>query len=251
IVLEIKGKLIGKKVRSGGVKEAVREVVKEALKDAMEGSGGKTHVDILERVRELPKPVKILFVGPNGAGKTTTMAKIASMLEKEKMKSCFSASDTFRAAAIEQAKVHGSKLGVKVIAHAYGADPTAVAFDAVAHAKAEKLDAVLIDTAGRQETNKNLIEQLKKMNRVISPDLKLFIGESIAGNALVEQVKAVNEAVGLDGVILTKLDCDSKGGSVISVAKASGVPVIYLGVGQGYGELEKFDAEKVANLILG
>ncbi|MFH0818103.1 MAG: signal recognition particle-docking protein FtsY, partial [Candidatus Micrarchaeota archaeon] len=149
------------------------------------------------------------------------------------------------------AEKHGERLGVRVIKHEYGADPTAVAFDAVNYARAHNIDVVLIDSAGRQETNRNLIDEMKKLSRVIQPDLKIFIGESIAGNALVSQVKSFSEAVGLDGVILTKLDCDAKGGTALSLSKATGVPILYFGIGQAYSDLIPFSAEFVVDQILG
>ncbi|NYZ77371.1 signal recognition particle-docking protein FtsY, partial [Candidatus Micrarchaeota archaeon] len=161
------------------------------------------------------------------------------------------ASDTFRAAAIEQISVHADRLGVKVIKRDYGSDPASVAYDAVNYAKAHGIDAVLIDTAGRQDTNINLINELKKMDRVIKPDLKIYIGESIAGNALMEQVASFNREIGVDGVILTKLDCDAKGGTILSVARATGVPILYIGTGQGYDDIELFDAAKIAERIVG
>jgi len=171
-------------------------------------------------------------------------------LRDQGFSSVISASDSFRAAAIEQAAHHGEKLGVKVVKHAYGADPTAVAFDAVAHAKANNIDVVLIDTAGRQETNFNLVKEMEKMNRVLKPDLRVFVGEAIAGHALVEQVKTFKERVGVDAIILTKLDCDAKGGGVFSVAFESKLPVLFLGVGQEYSDLKDFDANWLVDNIL-
>ena len=247
---DLKGKLVGKKVRRGDVERAVRESVASALRDTMDVRGP----DLLKAAEEKKmagEPLKILFVGPNGAGKTTTMAKIAELFIKNRKSVVFSASDSYRAAAIEQTEAHGNKLGLKTIKHGYGADPAAVCFDAINYAKAHKIDVVLMDTAGRQETNRNLVDEMKKMARVAKPDLKIFVGESIAGNALVEQVRSFNEAVGLDGVILTKLDCDAKGGTALSVTKATGVPILYFGVGQAYGDLKAFDADFVVSQLLG
>ncbi|MEM4272095.1 MAG: hypothetical protein QXH30_00750, partial [Candidatus Bilamarchaeaceae archaeon] len=160
------------------------------------------------------------------------------------------AADTFRAAAVEQMVHHGRKLGINVVHGAYGADPTSIAFDAVSHAKSHGIDIVLIDTAGRQETNTNLLNQLKKMNRVIAPELKIYVGESIAGNAMVAQVSAFHREMKLDGVVLTKLDCDAQGGAVVSIARVTGLPILYVGIGQGYGDMERFDAEKIVGEIL-
>jgi fused signal recognition particle receptor len=162
----------------------------------------------------------------------------------------FSASDTFRAAAIEQAEVHATRLGITIIKSNYGADPASVAFDAINYARSHNIDAVLIDSAGRQDTNANLLDELKKMNRVAKPDIKIYIGESIGGNSIIEQIRAFNEAIGLDGAILTKIDCDAKGGTAISVSRSTGIPVLYLGIGQGYADLVPFDPHKIAQEIM-
>jgi fused signal recognition particle receptor len=161
-----------------------------------------------------------------------------------------SASDTFRAAAIEQTAYHAGKLGINVIKGTYGADPASVAFDAIAHAKAHNIMVVLIDSAGRQETNKSLIEELKKMARVTAPDMKIFIGESISGNALLDQVKAINEAVSLDGIILTKLDVDAKGGNTLSILSETTIPILYFGTGEKYTDIMPYDPQFIVDNIL-
>ncbi len=208
-------------------------------------------LDIIDYVRNCEKPCKILFVGPNGAGKTTTIAKIAHKLMKEGgFKVVISASDTFRAAAIEQAEEHGKRLGVRVIKHQYGADAAAVAFDAVKHAEAKGLDAVLIDSAGRQETNKNLMRELEKLRRIIKPDLTLMVVEATSGSSIFSQVEEYNKIVPLDGIILTKIDCDAKGGASLSIYKETGIPIYYLGRGQKYEDLEVFDGKKLIEEII-
>ena len=178
------------------------------------------------------------------------MAKIASMLIANNITCVLSASDTFRAAAIEQTAYHANKLGIKVIKGTYGADPARVAFDAIAHAKAHGIMVVLIDSAGRQETNKSLIEELKKISRVTSPDLKIFIGESISGNALLDQVKAIDEAVKLDGIILTKLDVDAKGGNTLSILSDTTIPILYFGTGEKYSDIIAYDPQFIVDNIL-
>jgi fused signal recognition particle receptor len=193
---------------------------------------------------------KIMFLGPNGAGKTTTIAKLAKKFKGLGLEPVISASDTFRAAAIEQADFHAQKIGAGIIRQDYGSDPAAVAFDAVKHAKAQGAAVVLIDTAGRQETNRNLMEEMKKIQRVVAPDYKVFIGEALAGHALVEQVKAFDAVVGVDAIILTKLDCDPKGGNSISIAHDAGKPIIFFGVGQGYDDLVPFDPGFVEKKVL-
>lgn len=245
---DLKEALAGKKIKRGELSQFVKETIRKTLVRLVTNDKG---FDILEIMETAEKPVKLLFLGVNGAGKTTTIAKVAKMLMNNGKTVVFSSSDTFRAAAIEQMQVHADKLGVKNIKRDYGSDPAAVAYDAVNYAKAHGIDAVLIDTAGRQETDLNLINELKKINRVIQPTLKLYIGESIAGNGIISQVGEFNEAVGISGVILTKLDCDAKGGTALSITKASGIPIVYIGIGQKYEDLEKFDAEKMIDRILG
>ena len=244
--LEIK--LIGNKIKKSELNSFIKTAIRNTLIEVMEN---EKIFDIVAKVANSEKPVKIMFLGINGSGKTTTIAKVAKLLMAANHKVVFAASDTFRAAAIEQLQVHADRLGVKMIKRDYGSDPTAVAYDAMSHATANKIDVVLIDTAGRQETNLNLINELKKMNRVIAPQLKIYIGESIAGNAIIQQVSEFNKEIGIDGVILTKLDCDAKGGTVISISKTTGIPIIYLGTGQKYADLEKFDVNKIVERILG
>ena len=247
VTAQLRSQLVGMKVPKGQLEQKTKETIRLILESVMESD---RKFDFISRVRGLGKPAKILFVGPNGAGKTTTMAKIARMLMDANLSVVFSASDTFRAAAIEQTEVHGGKLGVKTIKSKYGADPSSVAFDAINYARASSIDVVLIDSAGRQDTNANLLSELVKINRVAQPDLKIYVGESIGGNSVIDQIRAFNTAIGMDGAILTKIDCDAKGGTAISIAKATGIPVIFLGVGQGYSDLVPFDAHKIASEIM-
>lgn len=240
--------LVDKKLSSRGIDNQINEVIRGSIMGIL---GSKERIDLvgIARARKASgeMPLKILFLGPNGAGKTTTMAKMAHMFLKNGFTCVLSASDTFRAAAIEQTAIHAQRLGINVIKGTYGADPASVAFDAIAHAKAHHLDVVLIDSAGRQETNKSLMDEVKKMARVAKPDLKVFVGESIAGNTLLNQVREFNAAVGLDGVILTKLDCDAKGGNTLSIISEADVPVLYFGLGEGYDDLMPYDPEFILN----
>ena len=245
---EITELLVGKEIAKGTLEDEIKEAIKQALIKTMDHPN---KFDLIEKVKQGKKPYKILFIGPNGAGKTTTIAKVSRLLEDNNLSSVLSASDTFRAAAIEQISIHGGRLDKKVIKGKYGADPAAIAYDAVNYAKAHNIDAVLIDSAGRQETNKNLIDELRKIGRVIEPDLTIYVGESIAGHAVVTQIKEFNEAVKIDGVILSKLDCDAKGGSAISIPYATDIPVIYVGVGQDYEDLIPFSASQIAEEIVG
>ena len=247
VASQLRSRLVGMRVPKGEVASRAREAIGQVLEAVM---SSQRSFDFLRRVQEAQKPVKILFVGPNGAGKTTTMAKIAHMLSAAGMTSVFSASDTFRAAAIEQTEEHGARLGIKVIKSRYGADPASVAFDAINFARSHGIDAVLIDSAGRQDTNANLLSELKKISRVAKPDLKIYVGESIGGNSLIDQVRAFDGAIGIDGAILTKLDCDAKGGTAISISRATGIPILFRGVGQRYEDLVPFDAHKIAREIM-
>ncbi len=247
VTQRLRTRLIGMKVPKGDVQAQVQKQMQNVLTEVMTSS---TAFEFLSRVKTFAKPAKILFVGPNGAGKTTTMAKLAHKFMENGMTVVLSASDTFRAAAIEQTEVHGLRLKVPVVKSNYGADPASVAFDAVRYAQAHKIDVVLIDSAGRQDTNTNLLDELKKINRVVKPDLKIYIGESIGGHALMEQIRGFHDAIGIDGAILTKLDCDAKGGTAISLTYATGVPILFLGTGQKYEDLVAFDAANVAKQIL-
>jgi len=240
-------KLLGARIKKEDLKEFIKSRIREILIKAV---SNKDIFDITDVVKQKDKPAKVMFLGPNGAGKTTTIAKVANLLMKNNQKVILAAADTFRAAAIEQMEVHANRLGVKLIKREYGSDTTSVAYDAVNYSKAHNIDAVLIDTAGRQDTNINLVNELKKMDRVIKPDLKVYIGESIAGNATIEQLSVFHKEIGLNGVILTKLDCDPKGGVVLSINKATGIPIIYLGTGQKYEDLEAFEPERIVERIL-
>lgn len=240
-------KLVGLQVDKTQMQQQVNNAIKEVLVQIMTPPAT---FDFSQKIAGAQRPVKILFVGPNGAGKTTTIAKFAKMFRGEGLEVCFAAADTFRAAAIEQLSEHAQKLEVPIIKSKYGADPASVAFDAIKYAKIHKIDVVLIDSAGRQDTNANLIDEMKKIERVISPDLKLYVGESIGGNALIEQIRAFHEAIGINGAVLTKLDCDAKGGTAISLSYSTGVPILFLGTGQKYEDLQKFDAEFLATQIL-
>nr|AAB58327.1 signal recognition particle receptor alpha subunit [Thermococcus zilligii AN1] len=247
---KIKGKLVGKKVRIGSDKgKIIEEAVKEAVLEVLTPP---RRIDLIEEMRKKEeKPFVIAFVGFNGGGKTTTIAKLAHWLKKQGFSVVVAASDTFRAGAIEQLEEHAKRVGVKVIKHSYGADPAAVAYDAIQHAKARGIDVVLIDTAGRNELNRNLMDEMKKIVRVTKPDLVIFVGDSLAGNSIIEQARQFNEAVRIDGVILTKLDADARGGAALSISHAIGAPILFVGVGQGYDDLKPFDERWFVDLIFG
>ncbi|MGY5876269.1 MAG: signal recognition particle-docking protein FtsY [Candidatus Thorarchaeota archaeon] len=197
------------------------------------------------------EPTSIMFVGVNGTGKTTTLAKMAYLFKNNGFSVVIVAGDTFRAGSIEQLERHAQTLGIRVIKQDYGADAAAVAYDGVAHAAAKHIDIVLIDTAGRMQSNKNLLEEMKKIARVAEPSLKIFIGDALAGNDALSQAQKFHDAIGIDGAILTKVDADPSGGAALSISYITGRPVIYVGVGQTYEDLKRFDSEWFAKRIAG
>ncbi len=245
-----KQKLLG--VRTGRL-EKIQRVFREAIyQSILEALTPRERVDPLEYVAQKKgtgEPTSILFVGVNGTGKTTTLAKMAHMFKKNGYSVVIAAADTFRAGSIEQIEQHAQRLGLRVIRQDYGADAAAVAYDAVAHARARHIDVVLIDTAGRMQSNKNLLEEMKKIARVAEPDLKLFVGDALAGNDALSQAQKFNEAIDIDGAILTKVDADPTGGAALSITYVTGKPIVYVGVGQEYDDLQVFDPEWFAKRI--
>ncbi len=246
---ELRKRLVGRKKKIG---ESLSDVVFNELKSILMEILDSNSFDFdewVEKAVKEKKPVTILFVGVNGTGKTTTIAKVARRLMDRGYSVVLAAGDTFRAGAIEQLEEHAERLGVKLIKHSPGSDPAAVIFDAVKHAESRGIDFVLADTAGRMHTKKNLIDQLGKIKRVTNPDLILFVDESIAGNDAIERAEMFNSAVGIDGSILTKLDADPKGGTAISIAYVTGRPIIFMGTGQEYSDLIKFDGKWLVERI--
>jgi fused signal recognition particle receptor len=240
IIQDLKTRIIGKeflkKEAEAEIAESFKDIINEILIDPFK---------VEDKVKEeKDKPYVILFCGINGTGKTTTIAKIAESLKKKNLSCVLAAGDTFRAASIEQIKHHGEKIGVKVIAQDYGTDPASIGFEAIQYAKKNHIDCVLIDTAGRMHTSKNLLQEIEKIAKVAKPDLKLFVGESITGNDVIEQIKSFNFSIGIDGIILTKADIDDKGGTALSVGYITKKPILYLGTGQNYGDVEQFDKQK-------
>lgn len=231
-------------------REMIRSTLREVLEDVL-NSGGK--VDIVERVqgkRGTGQPSVMIFLGINGTGKTTTIAKVANFLQKKGFSVVVACSDTYRTGSIEQLEMHAKRIGVKSIRHGYGADAAAVAFDTINYAKSHGIDVVLIDTAGRMQTDTNLMKEIEKIARVTNPDLTIFVGDSLAGNDAVSQAKEFTRYVKIDGSILTKLDADAKGGSAISIAFITKKPVIFLGTGQSYDDLATFDPHSLVSRII-
>jgi len=221
------------------------------LLDVLKGSGGEPLFRVLEEAKARQKVAVILFVGVNGTGKTSTVAKVAFMLQRKGYSVVIAAADTYRTGSIEQIEEHARRIGVRTIKHDYGGDSAAVAFDAANYASAHGTNAVLIDTAGRMQTNKNLLEEMKKIARVANPDLTVLVVDSLTGNDAVEQGKSFAEAVKIDGVILTKLDADAKGGSAISMTTVIGKPILFATVGQNYGDIISFEPEAMVEKIIG
>ncbi|VVB83441.1 Signal recognition particle receptor FtsY [uncultured archaeon] len=242
MVLDLKEKLVGREFLKKEVESGIKSLFGDIIGDILINPP-----DLLMEIKGKninSNPYVILFCGINGSGKTTTIAKVANYLKSKNISCLMAAADTFRAASIEQIKEHGNKLGIKVISHDYGSDPASVGFDAIQYAKKNSIDCVLIDTAGRMHTQKNLLREMEKIVKVCKPDKKLFIGESITGNDAVEQVRSFNEAIGIDGIILTKADIDEKGGTALSVGYVTKKPIFYLGTGQEYNDIEPFNKNK-------
>ncbi len=249
---EMERELIGRKVKGKSeIPKVVERSLQRALLSVLEPEREVDLFKVIEEAREEGRPAVIMFVGVNGSGKTTTIAKVAKLLKDRGYSVVIAAADTFRAAAIEQLEEHAERLGVTLIKGEKGDDPAAVAFNAVQHAEAKGKDVVLVDTAGRAYTDVNLMEELRKMKRVLEPDLVIFVGDALAGNDAVEQARTFDEYVGIDGAILTKVDADAKGGAVLSITKVTGAPILYLGVGQGYDDLKEFQPEWFVERVVG
>ena len=243
VVESVKNDLVGKKIkRSNDITEYTYLALRNAVAQIID-IPGKSMTEMIEAKKAEGEPLVVMFVGINGTGKTTTIGKLANYYLKKGYTPVIAASDTFRAGAIEQVTYHADNVGVKIIKHQKGSDPAAVAYDAVEHAKAQGKELVLIDTAGRMQTNTNLMDEMKKIKRVSKPDLVIFVGDALTGNDATEQAKKFNEAIDIDGVILTKADADSKGGASLSIGYVIKKPIMFLGMGQGYDDIMEYDAE--------
>ena len=251
LIQEVKKKLSGASIERSDnpalfVKESIRGVLEEVFAKA--GS-----VDLFRRIEEKKssgEPFVILFLGINGSGKTTTVAKLAKMLKERGVSVVSAAGDTHRPGAIEQLTEHAERLGMKVVSQRYGADAAAVGRDGYLYAKAHHVDVLLIDTAGRMQTNQNLMEEMAKIVRVVTPDFKVFVADSLTGNDAVSQAELFNKYTGFDGVILTKADADAKGGAGLSIAYSTHKPILFLGMGQGYKDLKPFDPQTFIDSLL-
>jgi fused signal recognition particle receptor len=250
IIERTKEELSGRKL---GLTEDPKKLAEEALRQAIrEVLITDKRVDLLKIIdekRAKGDPAVFVFVGINGHGKTTTIAKFAKWLMDRGYKPVLAAADTFRAAAIEQLEIHAQRLGLGVVKQKRGADAAAVAYDAVAHAKARGLDVVLVDTAGRMQTDVDLMDEMRKIIRVVKPDLTIFVGDALTGNDAIEQASAFNQAVEIGGSILCKMDADARGGAALSITQVTGKPLLFIGTGQEYGDLEEFNPDKILNAL--
>jgi fused signal recognition particle receptor len=248
---DLEKRLVGVQVkRLDDRKKIVEENLRQVLLEVMLTDKTIDLLKMADEKRKKKEPFILMFVGINGTGKTTTIAKVAQFLRDKGYSVVLAGADTYRAGSIEQLEEHGKRLGIRVIKSNYGGDPAAVAYDTVNHAKSHGINIVLIDTAGRMQTNQNLMNELVKVKRVVSPDLTVLTVDSLIGNDAVMQAEEFNKAVGIDATILTKVDADVKGGSALSVTYVTQKPILFIGVGQTYKDLELFNPEKFVNMIL-
>jgi len=243
IKLSLGTKLIGQPPKDIDLAKELKESIESILINP------PNFIEEINESLKLRKPFVILFAGINGSGKTTTIAKVAHLLKQNNLKPCLAAADTFRAAAIQQLEEHATKLKIPIIKKDYGSDPASVGFEAIAHAKKNKIDVVLIDTAGRMQNRDSLMKEIEKISRVAKPNMTIFVGESITGNDATEQAKAFNDAINITGIILAKADIDEKGGTAISASHVTKKPILFLGTGQEYKDLEPFDKNKLLNQL--
>lgn len=247
---ELKRRLVGSKVSRFNEEEEIVELMSEALVSVL--SRAEPERDLVDLIRASGvRPYVIVFLGVNGVGKTTTIAKVAYRLMRSSLRPALVAADTFRAGAQEQLALHAERLGVPFFRGKYGADPAAVAKDAVTHFAKRGLDVVLIDTAGRMHVDADLVEELRKIVRVVRPHSKILVLDALTGNDALEQVRYFDEAVGFDAVILTKMDADARGGCALTLSLLLRRPIVYVGTGQSYEDLEVFRAGDIIKKILG
>lgn len=246
----LKDKVVGEGIKRSYAKHFIKNAFKKTILNIFPSITIDIK-EIIKNCKQKGKPACFIFLGFNGSGKTTSIAKIAKYLLDIGYKVVLAAGDTWRSASIEQLEHHGKCLGIKVIKHKYGADPAAVIFDAIKYAKAKNCDVILSDTAGRTHTDRNLMDELKKIIRVNKPELKILVLDSLTGNDVVEQARIFDKEVGIDCSILTKIDVNPKGGSILSVCYSTKKPIIFLGIGQNYNDLKEFKPDKFVSQILG
>lgn len=236
--------LVGSRLRRGAELAKVLEAaLKRALRNLLSAGYWDFDASVQSFLDQGDAPVVVMLVGVNGTGKTTTAAKIAHRLQSNGHSVIAAAGDTFRAGAIQQLESHCENLGIRCISSQRGGDAAAIARDAIESAKAKNIDVVLVDTAGRMQNKTNLMKELEKVRRVANPHLVLFVGDALAGNDAVDQAKMFQELMRFDGAVLSKMDTDAKGGAGLSIAFATGRPIVFAGIGQGYDDLLQFNPD--------
>ena len=242
VIDALRNTLVGARLRKGADLSKVLEAsLKRALQNLLSAGYWDFDASVQSFVDKGDLPVVVMMVGVNGTGKTTTAAKIAHRLQSRGLSVIAAAGDTFRAGAIQQLESHCENLGIRCISSQRGGDAAAVVRDAIDSAKAKNIDVVLVDTAGRMQNKTNLMKELNKVRRIANPHLTLFVGDALAGNDAVDQARIFQEIMKFDGAVLTKMDTDAKGGAGLSIAFATGRPIVFAGVGQGYDDLLQFD----------
>nr|AIE91299.1 signal recognition particle-docking protein (ftsY) [uncultured marine group II/III euryarchaeote AD1000_114_C07] len=244
VITALRNELVGNRLRKGAdLSKVVEASLKRALRTLLSAGYWDFDATVDSLLESGDLPVVIMMVGVNGTGKTTTTAKIAHRLKNKDRKVVLAASDTFRAGAIDQLETHAKRLNIRCVSSQRGGDAAAIARDAIEHAKARKMDVVIVDTAGRMQNKSNLMEELRKVHRVTKPHLVLFVGDALAGNDAVEQAKEFQRMLKFDGAVLCKLDTDAKGGAALSIAHATDKPIVLAGIGQEYDDLKQFDPD--------
>jgi fused signal recognition particle receptor len=252
IIARLKSGLVERRI---GIKEDPKKLaeglLQRAVREILTTEREVDFLGVIDSKRAKGEPAVVVFLGINGHGKTTSIAKVARYLTTRGYKVVLAAADTFRAAGIEQLEIHGQRLGLEVVKQRRGADAAAVAYDAIAHARAKGMDVVLVDTAGRMQTNVNLMDEMRKIVRVAKPDLVIFVGDALTGNDAVEQARTFDQAIGITCSILCKMDADARGGAALSITYVTGKPILFLGTGQGYDDLIEFTPDIILNALLG
>ena len=250
VLTALRSELIGSRLRKGAnLAKVIEASLKRALRSLLAAGYWDFNATIDGMIEAGDTPVIVMMVGVNGTGKTTTTAKIAHRLKSEGRNVVLAAADTFRAGAIDQLETHAERIGVRCVSSERGGDSAAIARDAVESAKARGADVVIVDTAGRMTNKINLMNELQKVHRVAQPHLVLFVGDALAGNDAVEQAVEFQRMLKFDGAVLCKLDTDAKGGAALSIAHATGRPIVLAGIGQEYGDLKQFDPDWLLQMM--
>ncbi len=247
IIEEIKNNLIGKEVKKKELKNEIKKAIKNSIEKILENK----KYDLINEIKKFEKPIDIIFFGFNGCGKTTTIAKIAYLLKKLNYKVLLVAADTFRAGAIEQLEEHAKKLKIEIFKKDYGFDPCAIVYEAKKYALQNGFEILLIDTAGRSHTNKNLMDELSKIVRVNKPKIKILVLDSLTGSDVINQYEFFNKVAQIDAVIFTKVDVNEKGGNILSILYEFNSKIAFLGLGQNYEDLKEFEKEIIIKNIFG